>query len=304
MEKQLREHKGTSLLTFPTTYTVIDVETTGYDPHWDEIIELAAIQVRDGQVFDRFATLVRPDNPINDFISQLTGITNEAVASAPKLQEVLPGFLDFLGTDVLVGHNVNFDVNFIYDAAMTQLGRPITNDMVDTLRLSRRILPDLKHHRLEDVAAALGIKQAGAHRSLVDCETTLTVLTSLAARAAADGISLEIKSTSHSRAKAADITAQSGLTDPDSPLYGKVCVFTGTLEKMLRKDAMQLVTNIGGICGDSVTAKTNFLILGNNDYCASIKGGKSSKQKKAEALILKGNDLQILSESVFYDLVL
>ena len=73
---------------------------------------------------------------------------------------------------------------------------------------------------------------------------------------------------------------------------------------MVRKDAMQLVVNFGGSCGDNVTAKTNFLILGNNDFCSSIKDGKSSKQKKAEALILKGNDIEILSENVFYEMVL
>ena len=66
---------------------------------------------------------------------------------------------------------------------------------------------------------------------------------------------------------------------------------------------MQAVANIGGICADSVTKKTNYLILGNNDYCASIKDGKSTKQKKAESLILKGQDLQILSESVFFEYI-
>lgn len=73
---------------------------------------------------------------------------------------------------------------------------------------------------------------------------------------------------------------------------------------MARKDAMQLVVDLGGSVGDNVTKKTNYLILGNNDFCASIKDGKSNKQKKAEELILKGSDLEILSENVFYDLVL
>ena len=83
-----------------------------------------------------------------------------------------------------------------------------------------------------------------------------------------------------------------------------MCVFTGTLEKMSRKDAMQLVVDFGGSVGDNVTKKTNYLILGNNDFCQSIKDGKSNKQKKAEDLILKGHDIEILSENVFYDLVL
>jgi DNA polymerase-3 subunit epsilon len=73
---------------------------------------------------------------------------------------------------------------------------------------------------------------------------------------------------------------------------------------MTRKEAMQLVVDLGGICGDSVTKKTNYLILGNNDFCTSIKDGKSAKQKKAESLALSGNDIKIISENVFYDLVL
>lgn len=72
---------------------------------------------------------------------------------------------------------------------------------------------------------------------------------------------------------------------------------------MARKDAMQVVVDLGGINGDSVTAKTNFLILGNNDYCSLIKDGKSNKQKKAEELRLKGVDIEIITENVFYDMI-
>ena len=73
--------------------------------------------------------------------------------------------------------------------------------------------------------------------------------------------------------------------------------------KMTRKDAAQLVLNIGGFVDNSVTKRTNLLILGNNDYCSSIKGGKSSKQRKAEDYILRGQDLQIIPESLFYELI-
>ena len=83
----------------------------------------------------------------------------------------------------------------------------------------------------------------------------------------------------------------------------KLCVFTGTLERMLRKDAMQAVVDLGGQVGNSVTKKTNYLILGNNDYCPLITEGKSSKQKKAESLKLAGNDIEIISEDVFYDMI-
>lgn len=91
--------------------------------------------------------------------------------------------------------------------------------------------------------------------------------------------------------------------DPDNPLFGKHCVFTGKLEKLLRKDAMQIVANLGGINEDGVTKKTNFLILGNNDYCSTIKDGKSSKQKKAEQYKLDGYDIEVIPENVFYEMI-
>lgn len=297
-----RPHKGKSLLLFPADYTVVDIETTGLDPCWDEIIELSALRVRSGEVCGRFSTLVKPENKISDFITSLTGIANEDVADAPTISEALPDFLGFVGADIIVGHNVHFDVNFIYDAAAICSDKPVTNDIVDTMRLARHILPQLKHHRLHDVADALGVDSAGAHRGLVDCEMTHSVLHGLRAVADLSGIDLTAIAATHG-VRAANITAEPGKERPDSPLYGKICVFTGALERMQRKEAIQLVVNLGGTCGDNVTAKTNFLILGNNDYCTTIKDGKSTKQKKAEALILKGNDLQILSETAFYDMI-
>ena len=103
--------------------------------------------------------------------------------------------------------------------------------------------------------------------------------------------------------RAADIVGDESKFDEDNPLFGRVCVFTGALESFTRREAMQLVADLGGECGDNITQKTNFLVLGNNDYCASIKGGKSNKQKKAESLIAKGADLQIISESAFLDML-
>lgn len=294
-----RPYKGNSLLEIPQNYTVIDTETTGYDPYRDEIIELGALRVRGGKIVDSFSSLVRPGNAVSDFITELTGISNEELQSAEGIDSVLPRFLDFVGDDIVVGHYVHFDVNFVYDAAAGFCGRTFSNDMVDTLRLCRRALPDLEHHRLSDVAAALGVAQEGEHRSLLDCYTTHNVLQALAV----SGVDFSPKPRErHRQTRAADITADGRMQQPDNPLFGKVCVFTGALE-IPRREAMQAVADIGGICGDSITKKTSFLILGNNDYCTTIKDGKSAKQKKAESLILGGQDLKILSESVFYDLI-
>lgn len=91
--------------------------------------------------------------------------------------------------------------------------------------------------------------------------------------------------------------------DPDNPIYGKNCVITGVLEKMPRKEAMQMIADIGGINQNTVTTETNYLILGNLEYNYTLKGEKSIKLKRAEKYKLKGKDIEILSESTFYDLI-
>ena len=104
------------------------------------------------------------------------------------------------------------------------------------------------------------------------------------------------------------ITANTDDIDIYNPFYKKHCVFTGTLKKMTREEAAQIVANLGGFSQNTVTAKTNFLIIGNYEmenynYRFTIKDGKSTKHKKAEQLILKGSDLQIITENIFYDMI-
>lgn len=106
----------------------------------------------------------------------------------------------------------------------------------------------------------------------------------------------------YNHANIRDIVAKTDIFNECHPLFGKVCVFTGTLERFSRAEAMQIVVDFGGINASGVTKKTNFLVLGNNDFCQSIKDGKSSKQKKAEQLLSEGQDIKIISEDTFYDM--
>ena len=99
--------------------------------------------------------------------------------------------------------------------------------------------------------------------------------------------------------KAKDIKSQNTDFDCDNPLYNKVVVFTGTLERMQRKEAMQHVVDLGGSVGDTVTEKTNYLVLADHVY--NTKNGKSTKQKKAEALKIKGFDIDVIPENIFYE---
>ncbi len=301
-----RKNKGNSRLEFPTDYTVIDLETTGLDPSWNEIIEIGALRVRNYEIVDTYSQLIKPKNPIDNFIADLTGITNEMVANAPEIKIVLPVFLKFVDDDIVVGHNVNFDINFLYDDCEKHLGHGFTNDFVDTIRLSRRLFPEEKHHRLKDLKKRYNLSGNNNHRALDDAILTNQCLDYLRNYVIDNGIDFEAltrRSKSHKSWSSKDIVATTNEFNEDSPIFEKVFVFTGALERMPRKEAMQIVVNLGGICGDGVSKKTNYLVLGNNDFCTTIKDGKSSKQKKAEQLQLEGQDIEIISENVFYDMI-
>lgn len=325
----IKRNKGKSLLDFPSDYVMIDVETTGLSPEYDSIIEISAIKVVDNVATDTFTSLIQPDNYyyvdededsceyvilnddkvffVDSFITQLTGITNEMLLSAPCLSSVLPDFLKFIGGSILVGYNVNFDVNFLYDSILEHCRVELKNDFIDALRIARRLLADLPRRKLDDLIVHYDITPRSMHRGLSDCEKTIDIYNclkkdTLDKYGSIDAFKAECKRQKRG-IRAEDTTAETDEFDESHPLYNQVCVFTGTLERMARKEAMQLVSNVGGINGNSVTKKTNYLILGNNDYCSSIKDGKSNKQKRAEDLILKGQDLQIIPENVFYEMV-
>lgn len=332
-ERSKRDKKGKSLIEFPEKYIVLDIETTGLSPEYDSIIEIAALKIENGQCIDSFSSLVKPgeiyvddndegcDFVINEdgekvyyvdaFISELTGITNTMLHDAPEIDVVIPLFKSFIGNSIVVGHNVNFDINFLYDYFIAVMDAPLDNNFIDIMRIARRIIVDIKNHRLKDIAEYYSVSSIGSHRALRDCEITNSCFVNLKEDIVVKYGNVEsfipaMESMARNRSqaqKAKNIHTSIQEFDIYHQLYNKRCVFTGTLERMVRKDAMQIVADHGGISEDNITSKTNYLILGNNDYCSTIKDGKSGKQKKAEAYKLKGNDIEILPENVFYDMI-
>ena len=299
-----QREKGKSLLDFPSNYVLFDIETTGLDPEYDEIIEIGAIKVDNNKVMNEFHSLIKPDNEIDEFITNLTGITNEMVENAPNIEEVLPNFINFIGDEILIGHNVNFDINFVYDKTVNLGLGIVKNNYVDTMRLSRILLPELPHHRLKDLAEYYKIDTKGNHRASKDVQITNEVYLKLYDEMLNKFGTLEefLNQCRRKRQsiKFSDIKAQTTEIDENNPFYNKAVAITGTLEKMQRKDAMQIIANLGGICQDNVNKETNFLILGNNDYNPQLRGKKSNKLIRAEELKLKGNDIEIMSENVFF----
>lgn len=309
-----RDKKGNSIIAFPDEFVMVDIETTGCDARYNEIIEISAIRIKDDQVIDRFSMLIRPWNDIDPFITNLTGITNQMVQDAPRVGEVIKHFLRFIRPeDIILGYNVNFDINFLYDNALSEADYYLSNNFIDVLRIARKLIKNTENHKLKTIAAYYGISYEGAHRGEQDCIICLECYKRLRdevdkqSMSEADFIDSFNKRSSNgyfaNQIRSKDIVTDKKAFDENHPLFSKVCVFTGALEKMSRKDAMQMVVDLGGICGDQVTRKTNYLVLGNLDYVKSIKDGKSSKMKKAEGYILAGQDIEIISENVFYELI-
>jgi DNA polymerase-3 subunit epsilon len=158
---------GKSVLAFPEDYTVLDLETTGLDPKRELIIEYAAVKVRGGKVVDTFQSLCDPGFPIPAQIEAITGITTEMVRNSPNPRSVLPDFLEFIGDDFIMGHNVLFDVRFIAASA-----GEFVNPYIDTMKLFRKLHSSLPHHRLCDMVDYYGKNNESAHRALSDCLAT------------------------------------------------------------------------------------------------------------------------------------
>ena len=167
-----RINKGKSLIKNLDNYTVVDIETTSLDSRAGEILEISALKVRNKKVVEEFSKLIRVSE-VGAFTTHLTGITDEEMRRyGEDIDTVLNELLAFLGDDVIVGHNVNFDINFIYDNLKDKLGLYLTNDFVDTLRLSRMLLSFLPRHRLDDLMSYFNLETRNEHRALNDCILT------------------------------------------------------------------------------------------------------------------------------------
>lgn len=148
----IKREKGKSILSVPSEYVVLDLETTGLDAHFDNIIEIACMHINDGEIVNTFHTYVKPPlleyfdgsrHYVDSFITKLTGITDDMLKDAPTFDDIAKKLYGFIGQSVIVGHNVNFDINFLYDNFLKSLNIPFQNDFVDTMRIARIILPEL-----------------------------------------------------------------------------------------------------------------------------------------------------------------
>lgn len=293
--------RGESIEEPLNTYVVLDIETTGIG-YKNDILEFAAIKVKNNQVVDTLSFLISTENQIPYYISELTGITNDMLSEARPFSEHINEILSFIGDDIIVGHNIIFDIDRLNNKIYELTNKSIGNYYSDTMRLAKERICDIENYKLGSIAKYLNIDVENAHRSLDDCYTTWKCYQKLIELPCADYDDLymsrklrkpQAKKSKYLQSK--DIQATTDEFDENHALFNKTIVITGYLETMTRAEAYQRIKNVGGLCGDSVTMKTDYLVTN------SI--AMTGKMKKAIEYKEKGSDIEIINEEQLIQLL-
>ncbi len=310
--------KGERQTTLPADYVIVDTETTGFDPNRDRLLEISAIKIRSGEIVDTFSSLVKPDIEIPDHISKLTGIDDTLVMDAPEIDTVIPIVAGFIGEDLIVGHNVAFDLNFLTTWSYHITGKWLMNDYVDTMCVARSYHLPVEHYKLQYLKEYFGIEQEEAHRALADCYTTFELIKKLNELVPSKktkkpphpnhshGLTITIGSFSRFFNDTEMDNECTKTNDPDifdslcDPYYfaGKRCVITGQLERFTEASAQDAVFSLGGIIESHVTTSTNILIVG------TLSNGETSGElRTAQVYKNYGKKIKIINETHFYALL-
>ena len=178
---------GSDYPSFDGEMVVFDIETTGLSNRTAKIIEIGAVKIKGGEIIDRMDIFVDPECPIPEEITNLTSITDEMVAGAPKEREAVEQFLAFAGDRLLIAHNANFDVGFIRVAAERH-SLPFNNSYLDTLGLSKYVNPELKNHKLDTIVEHYGLGDFHHHRASDDAEVLAHIFIEMLSRLTKEGV--------------------------------------------------------------------------------------------------------------------
>lgn len=301
-------------------YFCIDFETANQEP--GSICSVGLVCVKDGTVEKEYYSLVNPETWFDDFCVAVHGITEKDVAAAPKLGEMIEVITPIITEySSLVAHYSAFDVRHLigaYHKCNIQL--PELDNIICTRSVSRRAYPGRISYSLHNLTDLFNCDYE-AHNALGDAKACNELFKSCLAHANAHDISdlckaLRIRSGSihagvYTNCIAKPISTQTkisvlaanGIFDIDHPFYQSEIVFTGALASMSRKDAAQLVVDVGGIFSDALRKTTNYLVMGMQDISKFNGKEKSAKTIKAESLLAAGADIQIIGEDEFIKLL-
>lgn len=171
-----------------TGFVVFDLETTGVMAGPCRVTEIGAYRVKNGHVTDEFQSLVNPETPIPPFITHLTGISNEMVADAPVFADIAHDLLEFIGDSILVAHNSGFDMRFLnYEISRVFGDYRIANPCLCTVKLSRKLLPEIPNHKLKTLAQHYQVDLVNHHRAAADARATAHIFVNLLAKLGESG---------------------------------------------------------------------------------------------------------------------
>lgn len=148
-------------------YIALDLETTGLNPSRDRIIEIGMARVENGDITATYEQLIHPGIPLSERITQLTGISEDMLEDKPVIKDVLDEIVAFIGEGPILGHNIIFDYSFLKKAAVNG-GKTIPAKGIDTLKIARRVLPEVEHKRLDYLCQYFDIDPGHSHRALDD----------------------------------------------------------------------------------------------------------------------------------------
>lgn len=288
-----RIFKGVSLNEKINNYTVIDLETTSRYVNDCEVIELAAVKIENNKIIDTYETLVQPSDILPPAIINVTGITNEMLVHAPQIQDVIQEYIDFIGDDIVVGHNINaFDCNIIYDLCEAFGLKHFSNDFVDTLHFAQKCDIAVPDYKLTTIAEYFGIEY-DAHRAKNDCIANYQCYELLKNKYV--GRHKETNTKTYEQKLSLDL-----IKEEYNNISGKNIVLTGDFKTGGRNEIKLFLEENGAFVKNSVSGKTNFIIIGaygSKEWKFGTYGGKVDKALELQA---KGKDVKIIKEEEFF----
>lgn len=238
----------------PLSFVAFDLETTGFNNVEDKIIEIGAVRVSSGEIVDRFHTFVNPDRSVPRSSSSVNHITDDMLIGAPHIYEVLPDFLEFAGSDVLVAHNARFDSKFIAQACLRHRFK-YPKKYFDTMNLSF-FWPDLPDRKLSTLLHAAGVENQNAHRALSDAES----LAQLMIISMNKEFNLPLPDGFDPGYSSDHFSGEVDIVD--NKLSKKRFVITGKIDNYERPDFEKLIISHGGKCTMKASNATDFLVVG------------------------------------------
>lgn len=298
-------------------FVAIDFETaTGFR---DSICQIGVAEVVDSVVKETKSWLVQP--PLNLYWGsniEIHGITPEMTENSPNFSEVWAEVKPFLEGKIVVAHNTSFDMYCLRDALHVYEIEYPSFEYICSCKTAKKIFPELDNHKLATVSEVLGIQLEKHHDACADAVACAHIMLKCLDKMGcnineiADCCGFNVGKFQRgsfspciqkrfTKKSLSEIQATPGLLDENSHFYQKTVCFTGTIEYGTHKSLMQMIKNIGGEPVDSVTAKTDILVVGQQDYRVVGEDGMSNKQRKAVCMRETGAKIEIMSEYEFLE---